>query len=172
MKKDSRKTKTSLSNNLTEDFSTVTFRNENKKRLLPGVFYLRWEVELLCALMAIIVLVMLPDWLNDKVEMFLSGYDTTMDTEWISIACNILLLFFIIYIIIRSYWLYFIRSGHNISKRKLHFARVTDHIAEIIFSACIIILMLVLVVSLVQFLAIFLSHSVSDKMKNVTGIHL
>lgn len=172
MKKESSKSKTGLSNDLPDVLSTATFRKKNKKRLLPDVFYLRWELELLCALIAIIVLLVLPDWLNNKVALFLSGYDTTMNTEWITIACNILLACFISYILIRTFWLYFIRTGNDNSNKKVHFARITDHIAEYIFSVCIIILILLLLISLVQFLAIFLNHSVSDKMKNVTGINL
>jgi len=85
---------------------TDAFRKKNKKRLLPDVFYLRWEIELLSALIAILVLIFLPDWLNDKVNMFLSGYDTSMDTNWITVACNILLAFFIVYIIFRVLWLF------------------------------------------------------------------
>jgi hypothetical protein len=172
MKKGSIKSKTGRSNDLAEIFSTATFRKKNKKRLLPDVFYLRWEVELACALIAIMVLVILPDWLNNKVALFLSGYETSMNTEWITIACNILLACFISYIIVRTFWLYFIRTGNDDSNKKVHFARITDHIAEFIFSVCIIILILLLLISLVQFLAIFLNHSVSDKMKNVTGINL
>lgn len=172
MEKESSKSKTGLLNDLPDVLSTDTFRKKNKKRLLPDVFYLRWELELLCAAIAILVLIVLPDWLNNKVALFLSGYATTMNTEWITIACNILLACFISYIVIRTFWLYFIRTGNDNSNKKVHFARTTDHIAEFIFSVCIIILILLLLISLVQFLAIFLKHSVSDKMKNVTGINL
>lgn len=169
MNQESNKSGTGTSSDLHDASSTATFRKKNKKRLLPDVFYLRWEVELLSALVAIIVLLFLPDWLNNKVDIFLSGHDTSMNTEWITIACNTLLVCFIFYIITRFFWLYFIRTGNENSKGKVHFAHTIDHVAEFIFSVCIIILVLLLLVSLIEFLAILLKHSVSDKMINTTG---
>lgn len=161
-----------LSNDLPDILSTATFRKKNKKRLFPDVFYLRWEIELLSTLIAILVLLFLPGWLNNKVDLFLSGYDTSMNTECITIACNTLLASFILYIVIRTFCLYLIITGNENSKEKIHFSGIADHVAEFIFSACIIILIVILLVSLIRFLAIFLTHSVSDKMRNVTGTAL
>lgn len=149
---------------------TITFRKENKKRLLPDVFYLRWEAELLSAFVAILVLMLLPDWLNDKVKLFLSGYGTTMDTNWITVACNILLALFVLYIIFRIGWLFFIRKEDNVTQRNIQLAMTTDHLAEIIFSLCIIILVLVLFISMIEFLAILLKNTAAGKLKNINGV--
>lgn len=170
MKKEISKSKAVLTNDLPDVFSRATFKRKHKKGLLPDVFYLRWELELMSAGIAIVVLLIVPDWLNDKVAIFLSGYATSMNSEWISIACNILVAFFTLYIIMRAYWIYYIRNNENTSTRKIHFARIIDHFAGFIFSACIVILIFVFLVSMIQFLAIFLKNSISDKMNNVTGI--
>lgn len=149
--------------------STSSFRKERKKRLLPDIFYLRWELELLSALVAIVVLMVLPGWLNDKVNQFLEGHDTSMDTGWITLACNILLAGFIIYLVLRIFWLFYIQRGEQPSMEKLHFARTSDHVAEIIFSLCLIILMMILIVSMIEFLAILLKNHVSGDLKIAPG---
>lgn len=148
---------------------TITFRKKNKKRLLPDVFYLRWEAELLSAFFAILVLMLLPDWLNDKVKLFLSGYDTTMDTNWITVACNILLALFALYIIFRIAWLFFIRKGDHVTQGKIHLTLATDHLAEVIFSLCIIILGMILLISMIELLSIILKNATVEKMKNIQG---
>ncbi|MEO9022399.1 MAG: hypothetical protein ABI290_09720 [Ginsengibacter sp.] len=148
---------------------TIAFTKKKKKRLLPDVFYLRWEAELLSALVAILILILLPDWLNDKVNLFLSGYDTSVDTNWISVACNILLAFFLLYVIFRLAWLFFIRKEDNVTPRNIHLAITTDHLAEIIFSLCIIILVLILLISMVELLSIILKNVTVEKMKNIQG---
>lgn len=149
---------------------TAPFKKNNKKRLLPNVFYLRWEVELVTALIAIIILILLPDWLNDKVNLFLSGYGTSMNTNWISVACTILLVFFVLYIIFRVLWLFFIRKDGNIPPGKIHLAVTTDYLAEIVFSLCIIILVLILLVSMIEFMAIFLKNMQVEKMRNINRV--
>ncbi len=161
-----------LANEAQDSIDWDAFKKDNdKKRLLPDIFYLRWELELLCALLAVIVLLVLPDWLNNKVNIFLSGYNTSMGNSWITFTCNVLLSGFIGYIIIRIFWIYFIRRIANVSSSKIHLARAADHLAEIIFSACLIILMLLLLVSLIQFFGALLKNTVSDKFKNATGIN-
>gem|GEM_PF-2462566 len=145
----------------------VALRKKNKKRLLPDVFYLRWELELLSAFVAILVLMLLPDWLNDKVNVFLSGHDTSMNTNWISVACNILLAFFMLYIIFRVLWLFFIRNGEDATPGKIHLAVTIDYLAEIIFSLRIIILVLILLISMIEFLSILLKNTATEKMKNI-----
>jgi hypothetical protein len=144
---------------------------KNKSRLLPDVFYLRWEFELLAALVAIIVLLVLPDWLNRQVNMFLSRYNVSMNTGWVSFACNVLLLWFSIYIIVRVCWLYFVSKKVDVSEKKLHLVRTTDQLAEYIFSVCLIILMGVILISATQFLGIFLKGIVSGRMNNATGVN-
>ena len=146
---------------------TIAFRLKNKKRFLPEVFYLRWELELLSAFVAIFILILLPDWLNNKVSLFLSEYDTSMDSNWITVACNILLALFIFYIIFRILWLFFIRKWGNTTPVKTSLALTTDHLAEIIFSLCIIILGMILFISMIEFLAILLKNTTGGKLKNI-----
>lgn len=148
----------------------IIFTKENKKRLLPDVFYIRYEAELVVALVAISVLILLPDWLDEHVKLFLSEYGTTMDTNWISIACNILLGLFVLYVIFRTAWLFFVRSGGTVASGKTRIALETDHLAEIIFSICIIILVIMLLVSMIEFLAILLENKIPDRMQSSGGI--
>jgi len=149
---------------------SIAYRKKNQKRLLPDVFYLRWELELLSALAGILVLMLLPDWLNDKVNLFLSGYDTSMNTNWISVTCNILLAFLSLYIIFRVLWLFFIRNEEEgTTPGKIRLAMITDQLAEIVFSLCIIILVLILLISMFEFLSILLKNNLSGKMKNISG---
>lgn len=149
---------------------TLALRKKNKKRLLPGMFYVRWEIELVSAFVAIVVLMLLPDWLNDKVNLFLSGYNTTMDTNWITVACNILLTLFALYIIFRIGWLFFIRKGDDVTQGKIRLSLATDHVAEIIFSICMIILVIILLISMIEFLAILLKNNLPAKMQNSNGM--
>jgi len=147
----------------------VTFRKKNKKRVLPNLFYLRWEIELLSALIGILVLMLLPDWLNDKVNLYLSGHDKSMNTNWISVTCNVLLAFLSLYIIFRILWLFFITNEEGTSPGKIRLAATTGRCAEIIFSLCIIILVLILLISLIEFLSILLKNTEVGKMKNFNG---
>jgi hypothetical protein len=127
---------------------------------------MRWEIELVSAFVAIAVLMLLPDWLNDKVKLFLSGYNTTMDTNWITASCNMLLALFALYIIFRIGWLFFIRKGDDVTPGRIRLALETDHLAEIIFSICTIILVFILLISMIEFLAILLKNNLPAKMQN------
>jgi hypothetical protein len=155
---------------MSQDTPINNFMKKDSKRLLPDVFYLRWELELIFALVSIIVLWLLPGWLNHKVEMLLSGHNNYMNTTWISFVCNILLVGFIIYILVRGSWFFLIRKTSSVTPAKLHFAKATDHVAEVIFSICVFILIMMLLVSLVQFLATLLKITVSGRMKNYSGV--
>lgn len=150
-------------------YPTSSFRKERKKRLLFDIFYLRWELELLSACIAIAVLLVLPGWLNDKVNQFLAGHGTSMGTGWITVACNVLLAGFTIYVLLRFFWLYYIQKGEEPTQGKLHFAKATDHIAELIFSLCLIILMAVLLVSMIEFFAILLKNWLPENLKITPG---
>ncbi len=155
--------------NATVNQQPVPFSKKNKKRLLPDVFYLRWEIELLSALAGILVLMLLPDWLNDKVNLYLSGQGTSMNTNWISVTCNILLAFLSLYIVFRVLWLFFLRKEEGTTPGKIRLALITGQLAEIIFSLCIVILVLILLVSMIEFLSILLKNNLSGKMKNING---
>lgn len=146
-------------------FSTASFRKKRKKKLLSDIFYLRWEMELLSACIAIVVLSVLPGWLNDKVNQFLAGRSASMDTGWITAACNILPAGFIIYLLLRIFWLYYVQNGEKSTQKKLHFAKATDQIAELIFSLCLIILMMILLVSMIEFFAILLNNWLPGNLK-------
>lgn len=147
------------------------FKKEGK-RLLPDVFYLRWQLELTFALVATIVLWLLPGWLNNKVAMLMSTHNKYMNTTWISFVCNILLIGFIIYILVRGSWFFLIRKNGRNTATKLNFARTVDQVAEVIFSICVFILTMMLLVSLVQFLAALLKITVSGRIKNYSGVQM
>ena len=155
---------------MSQDMPVSNFKKKDSKRLLPDVFYLRWELELIIALVSIIVLWLLPDWLNHKVEMLLSGHNNYMNTTWISFVCNILLFGFIIYIVVRGSWVFFFRKSRSVTPAKIYLSKTTDQIAEFIFSICVMILIMMLLVSLVQFLAALLKITVFGRMKNYSDV--
>lgn len=148
-----------------------TFHKKPKKRLLPNIFYLGWELELLCAFVSGIVLMILPSWLNEKVNILLAGYGASMSTGWITISCNILLAGFIIYIVSRTFWLFFIDNCKVNKPQNIQLAKLAGMVSQILFSLCIITLLMILLVSLVQFLSTFLQATLLDKMKVVTDVN-
>ena len=163
----------SSSGNLARDLGDTTriesFEKEDRKTVFSDLIYVTCELQLLFAFVSIFVLLILPGWLNNKVKLFLAGYSTSMNTEWITVACNILLAGFVIYILIRVFWLFLVINSGDESNSRRHFATATEHFAELIFSVCMIILIGVLIVSLVQFLSILLKNTVSGKLKGYTG---
>jgi len=116
-----------------------------------------------------VILLVLPAWLNDKVNQFLAGHGTSMGTGWIAVACNVLLAGFTIYVLLRFFWLYYIQKGEERTQGKLHLAKATDHVAELIFSLCLIILMAVLLVSMIEFFAILLKNWLPENLKITPG---
>jgi len=62
---------------------------------------------------------------------------------------------------------FFIRKEDNTSPGKISLALTIDHLAEIIFSLCIIILVLILLISMIEFLSILLKNTATEKMKNI-----
>ena len=153
------------------EFSIAPSRRKSKKRLLPDIFYLRWELELLLSCMAITVLLLVPQWLNNRINEFLSGHDTSMNTTWITLACNILLAGFISYLVLRSFWLFYIHKGEKPTLGRLHFAKATGEIAEVIFSLCLIVLMILLLVSIIEFFAILLKNWIPGDLKYNNGVN-
>ena len=153
------------------DSDTIKSLNKEKSRLLPDVFYVRWEVELLSALVAIIVLLLLPDWLNQQVNIYLSRYDVSMHTGWISFTCKLLLACFAFYIIVRVFWIFIVSRKVAVPGKNVQLVGFAGQMAEYIFSVCLIILMLVILVSVIQFLAILLKGIVSGKMNSPVGVN-
>ena len=160
-----------LAVDLTDPGKVESFKKKDKKRNTLDVLYLSCELQLLFAFVSIFVLLFLPAWLNNKVNLFLAGHNTSMNTEWITIGCNILLAGFAIYLLIRVFWFLLILNRGQRSASRLHFAKTTEHVAELIFSVCMVILIMILLVSLIQFLSILLKNTVSGKMKNYTGMN-
>lgn len=181
MKNKFTKSKTGLGNNSSNpvQFSTVAFRKENKKRILPDAFYPRWELELLSSFVAIFILWILPDWINDTNNLLLSKYEVNINSAWVDIASKIIFLGFIISFILRIIWLRLVwkwhsnRSSHGDqmfkgipakeielqSSRTQKLATILDEVAEVVFFISSIILFVTLLGYLIQILGSLLNHS-------------
>ena len=146
-----------------------TLKKENKKRNFMTLDFLTCELQLLFSFVSIFVLLVLPHWLNNRVALLLAGYNTSMNTEWITVACNVLLGGFATYIVIRVFWLFLVMNSRDRSTSRSHLVATTEHFAELVFFICMIILIGILIVSLVQFLSILLKNTVSGKIKAYTG---
>ena len=147
-----------------EALTTGTFRKKNKKRLLPDVFYLRWELELLSAFIAILLLVELPDWASSTTHLFLTKYDVLINVEWLITTANMLIIGFTVYIIFRMAWLYFIRKERELSAGRLSLIGTIDEVAELIITICMIALVTMLFVFLMHLLIILLQNEMLNKM--------
>jgi hypothetical protein len=170
MKKKTNHFNTAAANDLKNVVGVDRITEENKSRLFPEAFYLRWELELLFALVATIVLLVLPGWLNKQVDIFFSARNTSMNTDWITVACNLLAAGFGVCILGRMLWLYFVNKRGDSSTKKLHFVKLADHLAEFAFSACVIILIMIVLISVIQFLDILLINTVSGRIENMGEI--
>jgi len=113
MKKESTKPKAALSMDSPDKFSTTAFRKKNKKRILPEVFYPRWELELLSSFVLIFILWILPDWIVDTNNLMLSKFDVTINSTWMDFASKIIMAGFIISFILRSIWLSMVWNWHS-----------------------------------------------------------
>ena len=189
MKKVSTKLKAGLVNDPPTRFSTAAFRKKNKKRILPDVFYPRWELELLSSIVAIVILWILPDWINDTNNLLLSKYEVDINSTWIDFTSKIIFLGFIISFILRIIWLrlvwkwHFDRSSHGDSMfknqpakdmqlqspRTQKLATILDEAAEIVFFISSIILFVTILGYLIQILGSLLNHSMI-KTQDMPGI--
>ncbi len=138
---------------------------KNKKRILPEVFYLRWEMELLSAFILILVLFQIPSWTSSILHALLP--ESAMATSFIRITViiRILIFGFGIYIILRLLWLILTRQQENVSSGRLHFIIEIDHVAELIISICIILLVIGLFAFMIRLLIIWMQ----DEILNRTG---
>lgn len=149
-----------------EAFTTATFRKKNKKRLLPDVFYLRWELELLSAFIAILLLVELPDWVSSTTHLLQARYDVLINVEWLITTANILIIGFTVYIILRLLWLYSIRKQRDLPAGRLSFIGTIDEAAELIITICMMVLVTMLFVFLVHLLIVLLQNEMLNKTGN------
>lgn len=189
MKKATGKSQIGLANDLPDRFSTVAFRKKNKKRILPDAFYPRWELELLSSFVAIFIIWILPDWINDTNNLLSTKYEVDINTTWIEIASKIIFLGFIFSFILRIIWLRMVwkwhsdRSSHgdrmfkNLPANEMRsqssgtqkLATIIDEIAEVVFFISSIILFIMLLGYLVQVLGSLLNHSMT-KPQDIPGI--
>lgn len=147
-------------------FTTAPFRKKNKKRLLPDVFYLRWELELLSAFIAIFFLVELPDWVSSTTHLLQARYDVLINVDWLITTANILIIGFTVYIILRVLWLYSIRKQRDLSAGRLSFIGTIDEVAELIITICMIVLITMLFVFLMHLLIVLLQNEMLNKTGN------
>jgi hypothetical protein len=189
MKKVSAKLKAGLVNDSPGRFSTAAFRKKNKKRILPDVFYPRWELELLSSIAAIVILWILPDWINDTNNLLSSKYDVDINSAWTGIVGKIVMAGFIISFILRIIWLRLVWKWHHerssrgdqIFKnqpanemrlqawRTRKLASILDEVAEVVFFVSSVILFVMLLSYLIQILSSLLNHSMF-KSQDMPGI--
>lgn len=123
------------------DPKSISPHIKNRKiRLLPNVFYLRWELELISAFVMIIFLSWVPARANYALQAFFSGEENDLFTYSISVFSNILIIGFCIYIILRLLWIYLISKHQNSSSERKLFIKEIDQVAEMLISICIILL--------------------------------
>lgn len=124
-----------------DDLKSISPHIKNRKiRLLPNVFYLRWELELISAFVMIILLSWVPARTHYTLQTFFSGEDNDLFTYSISVFSNILIVGFCIYIFLRLLWIYLISSHQNSSNRRNLYTKEIDQVAEFLISICIILL--------------------------------
>lgn len=189
MENKSTKSKGRSLRDLPGEFSTAAFSKKNKKRILPDVFYPRWEMELLSSFVAIVILWILPDWINGTDNLLSSRFGVAINSEWVDIASKIVMAGFIISFILRIIWLRLVWKWHsdrpsrgdqifknqpvNEMRLKSHetkkLAIVTDEIAEVIFFISSIILFVTILGYLIQILGFLLNHSIF-KTQEMPGI--
>ena len=172
--------RTSPSNDLPVRFPSSIINKKHKKRRLPDAFYPSWELELLSSFVAIFLLWILPDWVQDTNNLLSSKYDVDINSTWMDILSEMIMAGFIISFILRIFWLSLMwkwraeGSSHGsemfksrttrqmkLQSEKNHKLAITiDHIAEALFFIASIILFLTLLSYLIQVLGSLLNHSI------------
>jgi len=150
--------------------TAIAFTKKKKKRLLSDMFYPRWELELLLSFAAIILLGILPEWVNSTNDLLSSKYGIEINTDWINITGDFLMAGFILNIILRLTWFRIVwteKKTKSPSLSKQHLAMVMDELAEIVFFAGAIISFMMLLGYFIQVLGVLLHYSIAGKMKNV-----
>jgi hypothetical protein len=144
----------------------------NKKRLLPDVFYLRWEMELLSAFILILVLIEAPSWVGSTTMNFFPESSLGIDPFGITVFNTVLIIGFSTYIVLRLSWLYLTRRPQNASPGRLHFIRETDQIAELTISICIILLVIGLFAFIIRLLIIWMQNEILNRTGDVFKMNL
>jgi hypothetical protein len=144
----------------------------NKKRILPDVFYLRWELELLSAFVMIFVLVELPPWISFTTHVLFPENETGISAFPITAIANVLIFGFGIYIILRLLWLILIRKHENVSHGRLRFIKEIDQVAELIISIFIILLVIGLFAFMIRLLIIWMQNEILNKTGDVFKMNL
>ena len=114
---------------------------KRKIRLLPGGFYLRWELELLSAFVLIAVLAKVPEWTRFSTLSFMEER-ANLVTYGIFVFCDMLIAALAVYICMRFLWICLITFRQVTNSDKLVFTRQIDQIAEILISICIVLLVI------------------------------
>jgi hypothetical protein len=143
----------------------------NKKRILPDVFYLRWELELLSAFVAILFLFELPDWAQMAAHLMLERYGTMVNTGWLITFLDFLIIGFAVYIFLRLMWIYLVRRQVNPARGELSYVRALDEVAELIISVCVIISVVVFLFFILQILIVFLQNEMATKVQDGIGVY-
>ena len=143
----------------------------NKKRILPDVFYLRWELELLSAFVAILLLFELPSWGRMAAHLILERYSAMVNTGWLITVSNILVIGFSVYIFLRLMWIYLVRREINPAAGKLSPVRAMDEVAELIISVCVIISVMVFLFFILQVLSVLLQNEMATKVEDGIGVY-
>jgi hypothetical protein len=148
------------------------YTKTNKKRVLPDVFYLRWEIELLSAFILILMLFLIPGWTSSILHALLP--ESTMATSFIRITfiTRILIFGFGIYIILRFVWLILIGKQESVSHGRLRFIKEIDQVAELIISICIIFLVIGLFAFIIRLLIIWMQNEILNKTGDVFKMNL
>ncbi|MEO9022274.1 MAG: hypothetical protein ABI237_11245 [Ginsengibacter sp.] len=144
---------------------------KNKKRLLPDVFYLRWELELLSAFVAILFLLQLPDWILMATHLILDRYGTTMDVGWLITTSDMLVIGFAIYIFLRLMWIYLIRKQRDFTTGGMNFIKKLDEVGELIISVCVIVSVIAFLTFIVHLLVVMLQNEMFTKGANPVDIY-
>ena len=189
MNKDNSKSQSGLPGDSPGVFSSAAFRKKNKTRILPEAFYPRWELELLSSFVAVFILWILPDWINDINNLLFSRFDVSINSAWVGLAIKIILAGFITSFILRIFWLNLVRKWHSdksshgnrmfkgeaaqemrqqFSERQ-KLAIIIDELAEIVFFISSIVIFVTLLSYLILVLGSLLHHSISTT-QNRPGI--
>ncbi|HRP17883.1 MAG TPA: hypothetical protein PLU27_00775 [Ginsengibacter sp.] len=135
---------------------------KRKIRLLPGVFYLRWELELLSAFVLIAVLAKVPEWTRFSTLSF-TEERATLVTYGIFVFCDMLIAALAVYICMRLLWLCLITFRQVTNSDKLVFTRQIDQIAEILISICIVLLVIAFLTYMFALLLGYLQNEMTNK---------
>lgn len=136
-----------------------------KIRLLPDVFYLRWELELFSAFVLIPVLMMAPGWAGITTNSLLPGGDNELMIQWISVFCQVMIAALTVYVLLRFLWLYLFATRKNAAPARIYFTKQTDQVAEFLISVCILLLVVSFFAFMLYLLIGYIQSGMPDKIR-------